>query len=97
VRAGYRQIGRDGPETVIAAYKDGAADAELRRQNRQLAIVLAVAAVIAAAVAVTLEPGELTVASISPAPAQDAADPCTNQTWPHFSAACIASKSGQTR
>ncbi len=84
----------DGPDTIIAAYADDVAAAELRRYDRLLTIVFAVAAaaVIAAIVAVALEPRDVQLAAIV-APVQSTADPCGNQTWPHFTATCIASKS----
>ena len=74
-----------------------ASAAELRRYDRPLTIAFAIAAslLIAAIVTVALEPGsDLQVAGAGPhAPAL--ADPCDNQTWPHLTAACIASKSAR--
>ena len=79
----------DGPHGIITAY---AGDAALRRHDRSLTIVFAliVAAVIAGLVALALEPDDVQVAAIAP-PAQ--IDPCGDQTWPHFTASCIASRS----
>lgn len=87
MRAAVRQS--DGPQGIITAY---AGDAELRRHDRWLTVVFAiiVAAVIAAIVTLALEPDDVQVAAIAQ-PAQ--IDPCGDQTWPHFTASCIASKS----
>ena len=54
-----------------------------------IVFAIIVAAVIAAIVTLALEPDTMQVAAIAQ-PAQ--LDPCDNQTWPHFSTACIASK-----
>ena len=90
MRAGYRH------SDDIAG---DAAAAELRRYDGPLAIAFAIAAalLIAAIVAVALEPSaDLQVAGAA-SQAQAPADPCENQTWPHFTAACIASKNARPR
>ena len=94
VRAAVRH--NDGPDSIIAAYAKGA-DAKLRRHDRRLAVVFAIiaAAVIAAIVAVALEPAEVQIAAIA-TPSVQSFDPCGNQTWPHFTAGCIASRSKPT-
>lgn len=67
------------------------------RHDGMLSIMFAIvmAFVIAAIVALSLEPSGLQVAAVGNAPASSAADPCESQTWPHFTATCIASKSGR--
>ena len=90
MRAGYRHSDDIADDTAAA---------ELRRYDGPLAIAFAIAAalLIAAIVAVALEPSaDLQVAGAA-ARAQAPADPCENQTWPHFTAACIASKSARPR
>ena len=85
---------RDGPEPFST---DGEAATELRLYDRLLTVSLAIAAavVIAAIVTIALEPdSDLQVAAASVG-TQAQPDPCDNQTWPHFSAACIASKAAR--
>ena len=92
VRAQVRHS--DGPETVIAAYTETSAG--LRHHSRLLAVAfaLAAAAVIAAIVTVALEPRDVQLAAIA-APHVQSADPCDGQTWPRFTANCLASKSAR--
>jgi len=70
-----------------------ASAAELRRYDRPLTIAFAIAASLL--IAAIVEPGsDLQVAGAGPQ-AEALADPCDNQTWPHLTAACIASKSAR--
>lgn len=98
MRAQYRHTdGRKGPEPVSTAGADGAAAAELRLYDRLLTVSLAIAAafVIAVIVTVALEPSSDLQIAAAGVVAQTQPDPCDNQTWPHFNAACIASKAAR--
>ena len=90
MRAGYRHSEDFAGDTAAA---------ELRRYDGPLAIAFAIAAalLIAAIVAVALEPSSDLQVVGAVSQAQAPADPCDNQTWPHFTAACIASKSARPR
>ena len=95
VRVHYRHTDdRDGPEPVST---DGEAVAELRLYDRLLTVSLAIAAavVIAAIVTVALEPDSDLQVAAAGVGTQTQPGPCENQTWPHFSAACIASKAAR--
>ena len=93
MRAQNRQS--DGPDTVIAAYGNSSRTG-LRRYDRSLTVVLAIvtAAAIAAIVTLALEPGDVQVAAVAGPPAQSS-NPCDGQTWPRFTANCLASKSAR--
>lgn len=91
------EVRRDGPATVIEAYADDA-PARPGRHDGPLVFTLAIIAafVIAAVVAIALEPaGDVHVAAVADRQPARTAGPCDNQTWPHFTPTCLASKRGR--